>query len=162
MLAAKGQSELGSRPGLYVVLSFLDAPSLVPAALVTHINWVHRLFRIIFFPFLFFLYTIDEIVEEIRVRFLSLYTIDEIVEEFRVRVLSLYTIEELVEELMFVSCHFKVHSKILAAEIVTFNSHYTVTYLLLLSVIRWLLNLLGRLLETRRVRRSVSHETSTS
>ena len=54
------------------------------------------------------------------------------------------------------SCHFKVHLKTLAVEIVTFNSHYTVTFLLLLSVMRWLLSLLGRLLETWRVRRSVS------
>ena len=111
VLAAKGESELSSRLGLYVVRGFLDAPSIVPAALVTHINWVHRLFRIFFFN----------------------------------------TIEGLVEELMFVSCHFKVHLKTLAVEIVTFNSHYTVTFLLLLSVMRWLLSLLGRLLEAWRI-----------
>ena len=54
------------------------------------------------------------------------------------------------------SCHFKVHLKILSVEIVTFHSHYTVTFLLLLSVMRWLLSLLGRLLEAWRIRRSVS------
>ena len=67
-----------------------------------------------------------------------------------------YTIEELVEELMFVSCHFKVHSKKLALEVVTINSHYTVTFLLLLSVMRWLLSLLGRLLEAWRIWSSVA------